>query len=79
MSKRLKGMIETVLVKEGRTAGKKRLAEAVGKKPLTVWRWIKTGHIPEPQDRYLIALACGCSDKEALDIAQELPEAKRAG
>lgn len=71
MSKRLKGMIDAVLVKEGRTAGKARLAAAVGKHPLTVTRWIKTGKIPEPNDRYKVALACGCSEEDSLAIAKE--------
>lgn len=41
----------------------------------TLRRWIRDG-FPNAQGRYKLALACGCSEEEALEIAKEcLPKA----
>lgn len=63
------GAIQQFLVKE--EAGMTRLALAVNKHQGTVQRWINAGRIPGAHDRYLVALACGYSETDALDLAKE--------
>lgn len=48
-----------------------KIAIAVDKHQGTVERWKRTGRIPDIHDRYLVALACGCSNEEAVKIANE--------
>jgi len=67
MSERLMGLIQGYLVKND--AGMARLAVAVGMHQGTVQRWIKEGRIPNSHSRYLVALACGCSEQDAASLA----------
>jgi hypothetical protein len=63
------GKIQQYLVKQ--KAGMTHLALAVDKHQGTVQRWINAGRIPDAHDRYLIAVTCGCSEEEALELASE--------
>ena len=69
MSKRLLGLIQQFLMKEEQGAAK--LALAVKKHQGTIQRWINAGRVPNSRDRYRLALACGCSHEEALQLADE--------
>lgn len=63
------GLLESYLIKNGEK-GRERVCKAVGKTRRTLDRWQKDG-IPDPHDAYKLALACGCSEKEALRLARE--------
>jgi hypothetical protein len=63
------GVIQQFLVKDD--AGMTKLALAVRKHQGTVQRWINNGRIPVANDRLKVALACGCSEEEALALASE--------
>lgn len=69
MNVRLLELVQELVVKD--EAGMAKLAVAVGKHQGTVQRWINSGRIPDRHDRYLVALACGCSEEEALELAKE--------
>lgn len=58
-------------------AGVTKLAVAVNKHQTTVQRWINANRIPSAHDRYRVALACGCSEEEALEIAKECSSVRR--
>lgn len=70
MSRRLKETVEQYLTKKGSAVGKAELCAAVGKGEATLRRWIKDG-VPTSHDAYALALACGCTEDEALLIAKE--------
>lgn len=74
MSRLIKRMNDYVTVNG--MAGKARLSEATNTNMRSVERWLSGQIVPSAQKRYQLALACGCTHEEALDIAQELPEAK---
>lgn len=74
MSRLLKKMNDYVTVNG--TTGKASLCKATGRNKRSVERWLTGQNIPPAHIRYQIALACGCTHEEALEIAQELPEAK---
>ena len=57
-------------------AGKAKLSEATNCNMRSVERWLSGKIIPSTQKRYQLALACGCTHQEALELAQEPPEAK---
>lgn len=71
-------VIQQFLVKDA--SGMTKIALAVKKHQGTVQRWINVERIPAAHDRYMVALACGCSKEEALQLAGECPpiEAKTA-
>jgi hypothetical protein len=70
MSQRLREVLQKILIKEGE-AGKKRLAKAVGRTSTkTIDRWLKDG-VPKAHYAYKLALQCGCSEEDALKMAQE--------
>lgn len=71
------GKIQMFLAKD--KAAMAKLAVAVEKDQATVRRWIKNNRIPYSHDRCTIALACGCSEEEAVELALDTSEAKRAG
>lgn len=50
--------------------GKEKLAVKAGVSPSTV-RSVANGHVPLPKNAYRLALACGCTDEEALELAKE--------
>lgn len=69
MSKGLRNIVEQFLTKSG-PAGKAALSAAVGKHPATIDRWIKNG-CPTAHSCYQLALACGSSEEEALELVKE--------
>lgn len=79
MSKRLQKVLTDYLIKTG-NRGKAQLCKAVKKSPVTVDRWLRDG-LPTAHDAYLVALACGCTQGEALALAKDsFPDvAKTAG
>lgn len=72
MNQRLRELVEVFLVKTGkaRTKAKAELAAKIGINPITLDKWIHTG-FPDAIKSYKTALACGCSEAEALEIAKE--------
>lgn len=69
MSSRLRKKIETLMVKKG-PAGKVELCQAIDRSERTLDRWLKDG-VPTAHEAYRLAVACGCTDEEALQIASE--------
>lgn len=69
MSSRLRNLIQTQLVKKG-PALKVELCQAIDRSEQTLNRWLKDG-VPNAHEAYKLALACGCSEEEALKIAKE--------
>jgi transcriptional regulator with XRE-family HTH domain len=69
MTQRIRTLLEQHLAKHGR-AGKAQLCQVVEKSENTLNRWLRDG-IPSAHDAYKLALACGCSEKEALRLARE--------
>jgi hypothetical protein len=69
MSKRIRDIVEQHITKHGRV-GKAQLCDAVEKSEKTLDRWMSQG-IPKAHDAYKLALACGCSEKDALRLARE--------
>lgn len=74
MSRLIKKMNDFVTVNG--MAGKARLSEATNCNMRSVERWLSGQTVPSTHKRYQLAVACGCTHEEALDMAQELPEAK---
>lgn len=70
MSKRLVKLINQIVIKEG-VKGKLRLALAIGKGERMIDRYRKGTCNPSQKDAYDLALACGCSNEDALKIAEE--------
>lgn len=79
MSERLQQVLKDFIIKNG-SKGKAELCAAVSKSPVTVDRWLRDG-LPTAHDAYLVALACGCTQEEALDLAKDSfpDEATKAG
>lgn len=69
MTIRIKDLLNRYIEEHGRT-GKAQLCIAVRKSENTLNRWLRTG-VPNPQDAYKLALACGYNEKEALRLARE--------
>lgn len=69
MSKRLVELIDKTLLKMGKN-GLEKLAIQSGLSPSSVRNAKRTGHL-SLGNGYKLALACGCSDEEALSIAKE--------
>jgi hypothetical protein len=69
MGRRLKEVIERYLVKNG-SEGKTQLSLTLHKAPRTIDRWLKDG-ITSAHNAYKLALACGCSEEEALELSKE--------
>jgi hypothetical protein len=58
--------------------GRARVEKMMGIHRTTLFRWRRDG-IPKEHEAYRLALACGCTEDEALALACEQPqEAKRA-
>lgn len=75
MSGRLLEVLRNYLVVHG-NEGLATLSGAVDRHQVTVERWIKTGRIPSPNYAYKLALACGCTPEDSLDMAKDSPKAK---
>lgn len=69
MSNHLINKIKQFAIKDEHMMAK--LAMVVGKHQGTVERWVNAGRIPMAKDRYKVALALGCSEDEALALADE--------
>lgn len=69
MSERLLAAFEGLFIRKG-TQVYTDLGAILKKSPKTVRRWIKDG-VPNSHDGYMLALACGCSEADALEIAKE--------
>lgn len=78
MSSRLKDVVKAYLSEKGETA-KAQLAVSLKRHQATIERWIRDG-VPSAEDAYSLALACGCSEEDALELAKEciLEEAKES-
>lgn len=74
MSRLLKKMNEYVTVNG--MAGKARLSEATNRSVRSVETWLTGKSVPSAQIRYQLAVACGCTHEEALELAQEPQTAK---
>ena len=72
MSDRLVEMINSVILKEGKK-GKLRLAMTIDRGEQMIDRYIAKEASPSQNNAYKLALACGCSEREALKIADECP------
>lgn len=68
MSERLRELAKQHIVKNGRV-GKAQLCDAVGKSERTLDRWLENG-VPNDHYAFKLAKALGCSDSEALRMAQ---------
>jgi hypothetical protein len=69
MSQRLKEVITEYSLRKGKN-WKAELATTLGKSERTILRWTTDG-VPSAHEARDLALACGCREKEALEIARE--------
>lgn len=67
---KLQDMVAAYIVKAGGHGGEK-LALAADVSLSTVFKAMKGDHPPKPRNVYRLALACGCSEEEALALAKE--------
>lgn len=74
MSKRLRDALARVRVKKGRP-GLRELARSLDVTLKTIERWEEKG-VPDEHKAYQLALACGCSEEEALAIGMECSSVK---
>lgn len=65
------GMIQKYLIKAGRN-GMAQLSIDSGLSISTLRKTL-SGHIPLGDNTYRLALACGCTEEEALNLAKECP------
>ena len=78
MSRLLKKLNEYVT--QHGNVGKAELCKATNRGMRVVERWISGQVIPRRQTRHQIAIVCGCSPEEAMELAQEpTVEVKEAG
>lgn len=68
MSERLLELVDGFIIRAGRN-GVESLAMKAGVSASMI-REVREGHVPLPQNIYRLALACGCSDEEALAMAK---------
>jgi hypothetical protein len=68
--------IDQMMTEKGAPVVMAALTKAVNKSDRTVRRWFKKG-VPTSHDAYLLALACGCSEQEALALASLGPKVTR--
>lgn len=71
MSDRLIQRLNEYVTKEGQR-GKTKLALAINRGERMVDRYLKGQSAPSSHIAYLLAVECGCSEKEALTLAREL-------
>lgn len=65
-SERLKEQVDKYVTKHSRT----HLSAAIGVSESQLSRWLKNG-VPNRNKAFRLALACGCSEEEAHEIAKE--------
>lgn len=70
MSERLKGMLKDRLLQLGENSEAK-LSVAAGVSQSLIRTVLKAGHLPLPANARKLALACGASEADALEIAKE--------
>lgn len=70
MSNRLKDLIDTYLVKHGNN-GFVLLGQVLDRDAKTIRRWKDGGAVPNAHLAYKLALACGCTEEDALSVAKE--------
>lgn len=76
MSQRLIQLLNDVVLREG-ARGKARLSMAAGRGEKMIDRYRNGESVPPADVVHSLALACGCSDREALALAREgLPSNK---
>lgn len=77
MSQRLTYTIRQYLTRKG-NAGMATLCVEMDRTSQTILRWLRVG-FPSAHDAYKLAVAAGCTEEEALDLANECfpQEAKR--
>ena len=67
MCPKLLSLVTKQIVMGNRT----KLMDAIGgKSERTLLRWMKQG-VPSPEQAFKLARACGCSEKEALALAEQ--------
>jgi hypothetical protein len=70
MSNRLKERIERMEKELGRVQARTKLCQAIGKSERTLLSWLQKG-VPTANDAVTLALASGCTEGEAWDLARE--------
>lgn len=78
MTERLRQKINQFLVKKG-PIGKSELSVACGKSVRMVERYVEGKAKPSQHTGYKIALACGCNEREALELSALPAEEPVAG
>lgn len=71
VSDRLKNMIEAYFERSKKSASA-RLCVAAGCGQRTIYRIKNEGHVPNASTAYRLAKACGWSEKESMDLCQEI-------
>jgi transcriptional regulator with XRE-family HTH domain len=79
MSGRLRELLKQHLMKRGKNQGIADLMAVTGKGQRTIERWIFGAHNPDSSNSYHLALACGCSDAEARELAGSTPPRAKVG
>jgi transcriptional regulator with XRE-family HTH domain len=64
----LRELVANAVTKNGKM-GKEKLALKAGLSPSLVAN-VLNGHAPLPKNAYQLALACGCTDEEALELSK---------
>lgn len=67
---RLIQLMNDMVVREG-SQGRMRMALAIDRGERMVRRYLNGESIPSQKTAYRLALACGCTDEEALAVARE--------
>jgi hypothetical protein len=75
MESDLRDAIARLMVKIGRVEALDLLAEKTGKTRKTITRWLENG-VPDGHSAYLVALACGKKEEEAMRIGRKHPSVK---
>lgn len=55
------------------------LALAVDRDAQTIYRWLQNEKVPSAHEAYQLALTCGLSEEEALELAKECFPVAKAG
>jgi transcriptional regulator with XRE-family HTH domain len=69
MTQQLRERLTTYLIKHG-PEGKRALANGADCSLRTIDRWMSGETVPNEHDRFNLAVACGCSEDEALELAR---------
>ncbi len=77
MSRLLQIMNDQITIK-GAASAKAIFKKATGRSSRQVERWLAGENVPSAHSQYLLAMACGLSKQDALALAREGIEAKKA-